>query len=121
MASPSGAMTGLDPMPGDPSTAADLPGLAGSPRAQQQPSPDVQAQLRNATDQMRSMIRSVDTILDGVKGIATTFPTQGDEPKQLMEMAGQMKKLITAFVMNTVKQAPTAPTQPQGGSPLALR
>lgn len=111
---PVASPAGLDPLPGDQSTAADLPALTGGgggQPAQPGANPDVQASLRTAVGQLRDMHQSLDSVADKVKAIATTFPTQSQAPAQVGQLIDALKKALTTLVMDAVKQAPAQPNQ----------
>ncbi len=99
--------TELGPMPGEPGAVMDMAAFSGgAPSATQPLQTDVNEQLRNVAMQMRDWQRSVDSILEGVRGVATTFPAANPATERIQQLSEALKKELTTFAMDTIKQAP---------------
>lgn len=98
----------MGPMPGDPAGAMGMAGFAGGAPMAQPLQTDVQEQLRAVALQLREWHRAVDSVMQGVQGVSTSFPQQqGDGAQKITALADAFKKELTTFVMGTIRQAPS--------------
>lgn len=109
----------ISPMPGSAAQAADLPAFGGgTSAAPPTQDPNVRLALQNATMQAVAVNAKLNDTLQTLQGLSTTFPTDGDMPKQIADLTAQLQKQWTSYVMTIVKQAPQ-PAPQQG--PVAMQ
>ncbi len=104
----------LAPLPGAPAPQQGS-GLDALAPPQQGPSPqqqaDVQAQLQNVSSTMRQATLNLDSQLQQIQGIVSTFPLQDSAlPGKMADAVSQLKQMWAELLMQVTTQAP----QPQG-------